>query len=102
MRFDNQQFERGVKQTQNSVQDLKKSLNFEDSGKGLSKLQGFINTFSLVHMDHGIQNVSKSFTTMGTIAHTVLERITNAAMDTARNMANSLGIGMGGIKDGFS
>ena len=26
MRFDNQQFERGVKQTQNSVQDLKKSL----------------------------------------------------------------------------
>ena len=102
MRFDNQQFERGVKQTQNSVQDLKKSLNFEDSGKGISKLQGFINTFSLMHMDHGIQDVSKSFTTMGTIAHTVLERITNSAMDTARNMANSLGIGIGGIKDGFS
>lgn len=102
MRFDNQQFERGVKQTQNSVQDLKKSLNFEDSGKGLSKLQGFINTFSLMHMDHGIQDVSKSFTAMGTIAHTVLERITNSAMDTARNMANSLGIGIGGIKGGFS
>jgi len=47
MSFDNKQFEEGIKTSINSLDNLKKGLNLEESGKSLSNLNKVGKEFSL-------------------------------------------------------
>ena len=102
MRFDNQQFERGVRQTSDSLQKFKEKFNFRQQETEFDRLQGLVNTFSLTHMASELSNLGDRFGLFGTIAGRALENITDKAMSTVGNLIDQLGIGFGGIKDGFA
>ena len=78
MKFDNNQFESGVKQTLDSLDNLKKGLNFQNIESGVNALQ-------------------KRFSTMGIVGMEVTKRLTNAVIDTGKKLA---GVTLGQIKSG--
>lgn len=78
MKFDNNQFESGVKQTLNSLDNLKKGLNFQNIESGVSALQ-------------------KRFSTLGIVGMEVTKRLTNAVIDTGKKMVDAT---LGQIKSG--
>ena len=78
MKFDNNQFESGVKETLNSLDNLKKGLNFQNIESGVSALQ-------------------KRFSTLGIVGMEVTKRLTNAVIDTGKKMVDAT---LGQIKSG--
>lgn len=92
MRFDNQQFESGVKTSLNTLDKLKKSLNLEEAAKNVANLQKVGNNFSLSGMAAGVATIANKFSTLGIIGVTALQNITTAAMYAGAQIAKSLTI----------
>lgn len=92
MRFDNKQFESGVKESLGSVDRLKKGLNFEGSVKSLSNLEKAGKSFSLSSISDGVDAIAKKFTNLGIVGVTALQNITNRAVDAGMRIAKSLTI----------
>ena len=90
MRFNNQQFEKGVKETTSSLDGLKKSLSLEGAKKGLQGLQEMGQKFSLSGIASGIENVASKFTALGVVGITALTNLTNKAVNAGMAMAKSL------------
>lgn len=88
--FDNKQFESGTKQSIASTEALKKSLNFDETSKSLLNLSHVGKNFNLGNMAEGIQNVSSKFSALGVIGFTVLQNLTNSAIDFGKKMVSSL------------
>lgn len=84
MRFDNQQFERGVKESLGTLDKLKAALKLEDSAKSFEKLDKAANSVSLEGISAGVEALQRRFSTLGIVGMRVLENIT----DTLMNMAN--------------
>ena len=78
MKFDNNQFESGVKTTLESLENLKKGLKFDNIADGIESLQ-------------------KRFSTLGIVGMEVTKRITNAVIDTGKKIAD---VTLGQIKSG--
>ena len=92
MKFDNKQFEAGVKVTMGTLNLLKNSLNFGGSAKGLDEVQASVNRFSMAGMGTGVDAITAKFSALGVMAITTLTNITNRAVDAGMNMAKSLTI----------
>ena len=92
MRFDNQQFESGIKTSLNTLDKLKKSLNLEEAAKNVANLQKVGNNFSLSGMAAGVETIANKFSTLGIIGVTALQNITTAAMHAGVQIAKSLTI----------
>ena len=92
MKFDNKQFESGVKTTQESLDSLKKNLNFDASKKSLEGLNEAGKNFNLGNMGTTIEGVSAKFLALATIGITALTNITNKAISAGAAIAKSLTI----------
>lgn len=92
MEFDNKKFESNAKESINTIDKLKKSLDFEKSVKSLSSLEKSANKFSLDGISKGVEAVSNRFTTMGIIGMTAIENLTNSAINAGKNLIKSLTI----------
>ena len=80
MQFNNRQFEDGVKDSLNSLDNLKKGLSMEGIG-------------------HSIDQIADRFTTMGVVAMTAIQNITNRVIDLGVDMVKSLTVAP--IAEGF-
>lgn len=78
MKFDNDQFESGVRTTLQSLDNLKKGLDFSGIENGVSALQ-------------------KRFSTLGIVGMEVTKRLTNAVIDTGKKLVDTT---LGQIKSG--
>ncbi len=87
MEFDNKQFENNAKTTMSTLDKLKQSLNFSSSVNSLSKLQDAGRSFSLRIVTDSIDSVCERFSTMGIVGATVIQNLTNSAIDLAKKMA---------------
>ena len=76
MRFDNAQFEHGVHESIDSLDELKKSLKFEDSSDGLKELQNATTKFDTKPMATAIETVSKKFSALEIVTKTCLTKYT--------------------------
>lgn len=76
MEFDNKQFEKGIKQSSNSLKTLEKSLMIKDS--------------SLSHLAVAVDDIAKRFTTLGIVGVTALQNITNSAINAGKRLISSL------------
>jgi tape measure domain-containing protein len=92
MEFDNKQFESGIKTSLNSLDKLKKGLNFDAATKSLANIEKATKNFSVAGIEKGIDTISSKFTTLGIIGVTALQRITNAAITAGTNLVKSLTI----------
>lgn len=90
MRFNNEQFEKKAKQSIDTVDKLKKSLDFSGAAKGISELEKSSRSFSMASLAAGVENISSKFTAMGIVGVTALQNIANAAIHTGTNMVKSL------------
>lgn len=83
LEFNNAQFEAGVKQTLGSLEELKKSLQFNNAMTGITTLSSAFNSFSLSNIAEQVESLSSRFSTLGIVGMTAIENITNKFMNLA-------------------
>ena len=99
MKFNNSQFQKGVADTNKSLDDLKKGLNLSESAKGLNDLNAAGKNFSLAGIADGLANITSKFGALAIVGITALTNIANKAVDAGLTLAKSLTIDP--IKAGF-
>jgi tape measure domain-containing protein len=99
MEFDNASFERKLGTTLASLGQLDKALKFTGATKGLSDVSAAAEKVSFHTISQGIENVSKSFLALSTIALTTLSNITSTAIRSGLQFVKSFTIAP--ILDGF-
>ena len=99
MSFDNAQFEKGAQTSLNTIEKLKQALNFTGAAKGLNELQNSTRSFDMSAMANGVQTIADKFNALGVIGFTVLQNLTNSAIEAGKNIASALTIDP--IKMGF-
>lgn len=89
MEFDNQQFEKRVATTRESLKGLKNDLNFDETSKSLASLEKAANSLDMSGVTSGIENISNKFSAMGVVGFTVLQNLTNGVINFGKKIANS-------------
>lgn len=85
MRFENGQFEKGVAQSTESLNKLKKSLNLEGAAKGLENVNSTAkNTSGIESLAASLEKVEHRFSTMGIVGMRVIENLTDSTMRFAK------------------
>ena len=84
MQFNNAQFESNVKTSLSTLDELKKSLNFDGMTKGLDGLDKASKNIDFSQMSDGISAVEKRFSTMGIVGMTVIQNLTNSVVNFAK------------------
>ncbi len=92
MRFNNEQFERGTRQSVKSLEALKNGLDLKDAGKSLSGLQQTAKNFSMDAMGKGVDAIKNKFSVMGIAAIATIVNLTDRVVDAGLRMAHSLTI----------
>jgi hypothetical protein len=100
MQFENGQFEKKIRQSQKSIEALKKSIDFSESGKSLAKFQNETKKFNMDGMGRAVEAVQVKFSAMDTVAMSVLNRLTNAAVDAGKKIVSALAFD--GMSDGWN
>lgn len=77
MEFDNKQFEKGVSTTINSIDDLKKSLDFKGVEKGFDKITAGFEGIKLGGVSDAVESITSKFSILGTVGDQALRTITN-------------------------
>lgn len=90
MKFDNAEFERGVKTSLKTLKDLDDGLKMEEGSKSLSSLSNAIAGVSFAPLAAGIESVGHSFSAMEIAAMTVISRITDSVINMAKNITTQL------------
>lgn len=88
MQFDNKQFEANVKTSMTTIQKLKQSLNFKDSGKSLENLSKAANEVKFDKLLSGVETLEKRFSAMGVVGMRVIENLTDSAMQMVTKTKN--------------
>ena len=100
MVFDNDQFEKGIKTTTQSLNNLNKSLQLEDSTQGFANITKAASNVNLNSIVNGVEALQNRFSTFGIVGMRVIENLTDTAMSLASKAFSYIGdkvIG-GGIK----
>ena len=95
MRFDNANFESGVKQSLSTLEKLKSALNFTGASKGLSEVGNAANNLSsagLGNIANSINSVADRFSNLGIVGMTVLQHLTEQAVSAGERIVKSLTI----------
>jgi tape measure domain-containing protein len=98
MGFNNSQFEKGVKQSTESLGQLKKSLDLTEGARNLSNLDAAGKNVDISHIAEGVDKVKGRFSALGVIGMTVLMNLTNAAIEYGKKMLNGF---LEPMKQGF-
>lgn len=86
MQFKNEDFERGVKQTITSLDSLKKALEINTSSLNLSNVRHELDSMNIANVSNAIDNLSSRFSNLGVVGMTVLQNLTNKAIEFAERM----------------
>lgn len=93
MKFDNAQFESGVKTSLGTLEKLKNSLNFSKSAQSLEELQNKTKGFSVSSVTDGLNTLELRFNALGIAAATVISNITTLLTNKLGNaLKNTIGL----------
>ena len=92
MRFNNQDFETGAKQTLSTIDKLKTAFNFGGVTKGLDSVKTAANGISFAGLQNGAEIVSSKMSALGIMGVTALVNIANQAVNTGKSIVNALAI----------
>lgn len=90
--FDNEQFERKVGVSSKTVEKLKQSLNFDNTNKKLLALNDAAKKIDFTPISTSIDSVKMEFSALQVAAVTAMSRVTNAVIDTGKNLAYKFNI----------
>jgi tape measure domain-containing protein len=88
MSFDNKNFEKNVNQSLGTLDKLKKSLNFDETTKGLDKLQDSAKRFNFDAIGDAVEKVRVSFSAFDIFSNTLWGRVSNKILDCASSVKN--------------
>lgn len=86
LKFDNKQFEKGCKESIETLEKLKKKIEDTGSGDALGGLGKAANNVDLSRLSQSIDTVNKRFSALGIVGMTALSEITKSAMHLAHNI----------------
>ena len=93
MKFDNAQFESGAKQSINTLDKLKQSIDLGKSANSLKELGNTANNFSVANIEHGLSNLGRGFSVLEVAAITAISNITTSLMNKLGGaISNTLGL----------
>ena len=100
MRFDNKQFESGIKESLTSLDNLKSKLNLEGSAKSFETLDKAANSVKFNGIASGVEALQKRFSTFGIVGMRVIENVTDSLMNMTSRAAGFMtdSIISGGLK----
>ncbi len=78
MRFDNKQFEEGVKKSMKSLNKLDETINTMDESTNLDEMAKKINKMNFDGMENSLKKLGKRFSTFGIAGMTVVQDLTHA------------------------
>ena len=99
MSLDNSQFEQGINKTSGLLSKLKQALNLDKSVESINNVDKAVSGVSFNPLTSGLQGVQSGFNAMGAVAFSVLNRMTNAAIDAGKSITNAL---TASVHDGFA
>jgi len=88
MQFKNQDFERGIRQTITSLDGLKKALEINTNSLDLSRVQREADKLNLANITQAVESLSERFSNLGIIGMTVMQRLTNGAINLVEKMGS--------------
>lgn len=104
MEFDNKKFQKNITTTINSIDDLKKSLQFDGVEKGFNKIEKGFDDLNIKAVGKAVDAITNKFSVLGTMADQALRRITdtivNKTLKALKDVATTL-LGIGYTMDGF-
>lgn len=89
MRFDNRQFEAGVKTSLSTLDKLKEGLDLDGAAKGLKGLSDAAKKCDLSTLSNSVETVRMKFSALEVMAVTALSNITNSVINTGKRMIES-------------
>ena len=92
MQFENSQFEKGIKQSTDSLKKLDDALKFDSANTGIESVQKSIKGIDLSVISDAAQIVSQRFSTLGVIATRVLQNITDSVMRAGSAIMNQFAL----------
>lgn len=99
MRFDNRQFEAGVKTSLSTLDKLKEGLDLDGAAKGLKGLSDAAKKCDLSTLSNSVETVRMKFSALEVMAVTALSNITNSVINTGKRMIESFTLEP--VKQGF-
>lgn len=90
MTFKNEQFERGVRESLHSLEELKKALDLDKSAESLSNLEKIAGSFDISGIAKGIDDIASRFTLLGNVGQEIFHRISRVAVDTMQNVVHTI------------
>lgn len=87
IQFDNRSFERNIAATLDSLEKLKKGLEFSNSGRALQDLGSAVDNVNFGGMSSAIDNINDKFSALGAVAFSVIQDLTQSAIQSAKTMA---------------
>lgn len=90
MRFDNEEFERGVQTTISSVDNLKNSLNFSDMSDTFSAITDSANSVDVSNLSAAIESLNSGFSALKVVGTTAISNITSSIMGLGKKIVSAL------------
>lgn len=92
MEFENKKFERNAKESMKTLEKLDKSLEFKNGKKSFKDVEEAAAACDFKPLMQAVDTVKVQFTTFGSVANRVMQRITDSVLDTGKKMLKSLTI----------
>lgn len=90
MQFNNKQFEAGVNTSINSIEKLKKSMDFDAQSKALDKLQNAGKSFNFGNLGSTVESIGAKFSAMEIAGMTAIMNITNTAVNYGKKTIKAM------------
>lgn len=99
MDLENRAFEKNARESMKTISDLKQSLDFSGSAKGLNELEAASRDFQMGGLGNAVEQVKLKFSALEIAGITALVNITSQAVNTGKRLISSLTIDQ--ITSGF-
>lgn len=90
MKFNNNQFESGIKSVMGSLRALKSSLKLDGATKGINDISAATKGVNFSGMAAGVDNISSKFTAFGAIGFSILQNLTKSVMTFGSNVLSKI------------
>lgn len=77
MRFENDQFEQGIRQSTQSLEMLRQALRFDDATNSLANIENAVNNADFSGMAQSLDTISSRFTTLGIVGDQIIRKLTD-------------------------
>lgn len=97
LRFDNRNFEKNVKTSQNTLDKFKKSINFDSAQNSIMQLSAAFKSVTLGNIESSLASLESRFSAAGIVGMRVIQNLTDSAMGLINRVNNFV---VSGIKNG--